>query len=1518
LIGTFPQAEGTRGKIVRSLHSTRLPIFFPFFIDRPVLPWECSPVMIAVNHPTVRPPASSGPTHLPFLEALEPRIAPAVIYVGPTAVGGQDYDDPAALPFREAKDVPVQAGDPAIFTAADTTSFYLDLKGGDTVNIWSDGWQPFIKVTGGRAFAFFLDKNSDMAPQANELTGLAVSAGARLEVGGSVDGDILAILDSRAGVISTNDLISGTQNIVGLNISGDVNGRIMAGGNINAVVVNGVEQINTGTPDGPYAYSFGGTGAAPGTGEGIIAAFDPGLRKAGGNITNVTVGYANAIWAADGGASGKGGEVVNVTVGADTDGIRILAGAGGDGIATSTGGGVGGKVSQVLIKGISDPTQDLIEVSAGDGGDAFAGAKATGGKGGHVEKIFIGYDLDGRTYIEAPNLLKDRILVSGGDGGAGTSAGAGGAALNINILAAPDFIPGFDEIQVLGGNGGLLAAGGTKAGLGGNVSSFNIQNLDPAGGLGYSKTLVQAGDASASAELVAVPGSAGVGGSLLGGTLVGSEFILQAGNGSDTFAAGGAGGSVTNMFFGMRGAILLNDLEVVAGDGGLSGRGAGGLGGSITGISAPLAKMSSFVLEAGDGGTSGTALAGAAGGRGGSISKIGDITDSDSSGLTDVRVVAGDGGDGFRGGGLGGGIATLGYFANYASLDVIAGNGGNAMGPRGTGAAGGSIATVAFTTKTTGDLSQDVNILAGNGGNATGTGKGGVGGSITKANIQAVGNVNFLAGNGGGAENKGTTGNGGSIGSSAAASGLFAFSRDGDVIYRAGDAGVATAPTPSKGGIGGSITNAVASSNKDITFRAGDGQFGGAGGNLARIGYYGVSASGVADPDVAPWGNILVQAGTGSDAPTATTTAGRGGNITTLTGHTSDFNVGLFTSTAIDTSGLQHIAYYDASLSDLNYAVFDGVGWTITAVDQAGDVGQYASLALTSTDLPVISYYDATNGDLKLATFDGIAWTTDTIAAADNVGQFSSLVLDTTDLPRIAYYNQTDKDLDFASWNGLTWDFATIDSFGDVGMYASLAYDPVMDILHAAYYAETGGNLKYAASIGGGAWTAKNVDTVGNTGLHTSIAVNPLNSNVGISYFNQTVGSIRYAEGTAAGDFAGSLKFLVDGSAGDGPGQATSVAFNPVTGDPSVSYATFFGSSSFMTVKAAEADPLTGEYEWPDDPVFVGLGGTQSSIAFDVAGDAYLSFHNRDVGSLDAAVIDYSVVPPAVVKVETVSDQSDSTFVFNAGNGGNSGRAGLGGSISGISILGGEAEFSILAGNGGTGDATGGAGGSIANVAVRPDVVVRAIAAGDGGDTLKGKGANGGTVNKVDVAGDIGFRSGQAYGFATDGSLMGGLFAGRGGFNTADPANTKLFGKAGNVTNITAMAIASIVAGRDASPQLVGTVDGIFLRGLERATVDPTGAFTNFGTANLVGGKAGDPSLPGADGFNSSLGVTAPSDAATTPWAIGATTPTDGLIAALNLTAKRNFSPLALLTNTENKKTLPPDYNLIVPTVPLA
>lgn len=227
------------------------------------------------------------------------------------------------------------------------------------------------------------------------------------------------------------------------------------------------------------------------------------------------------------------------------------------------------------------------------------------------------------------------------------------------------------------------------------------------------------------------------------------------------------------------------------------------------------------------------------------------------------------------------------------------------------------------------------------------------------------------------------------------------------------------------------------------------------------------------------------------------------------------------------------------------------------------------------------------------------------------------------------------------------------------------------------------------------------------------------------------------------------------------------------------------------------------------------------------------------------------------------------TTAFRAGQGGGGGgasnAAAAGGSLDQIKLTGpngigaNPVTLTFDAGDGGTAGAAkaGGAGGSVTNVTLfnlATSTTVHHLAAGDGGSGFKSGGA-GGTINEVHVAiageatGDIGLRSSAAFGY-DPATGAGGLFAGVGG------NGGKRGGLPGDVMNITANAIASIAAGKGATPQLAGIVDHILLNGLAASNADNTGAFTNFDTANFVG-SVQNPTAAGASVYKTGDGLIA-------------------------------------------------------------
>ena len=883
---------------------------------------------------------------MPFpllLESLEARIAPAVINGGPTSVGGQEYNSPGTS-FQAASDAPVEAGDPVIFTPGDTQHFFLDLKAGDTLRLYSaSGYSDFINVTSGRAYAFFFDSNNNGIPEANELTGLVLSSKAAVNVRGDVDGSILATLDAATGTFSTDGVTNnGVVRPSAPTVSGNVGqfdagtnslsfGHIVAGGSLTNITAGRINNLQSGTPAvydpmnpgvifATLAYDLGGTGSGA-AGDGVLGIYTPGSGIAGGSITNVSLNAADNILAGPGGIAGVGGKggaggsITNVKIVGDGGGLVIGAGAGGN--SAGSAGGAGGAVTQVVIAGVSDSTSNPINIFGGVGGDSLTGKAGLGGK---VDKIWVGYQYDstGKLIVVSENTLLNQVIVRGGDGGSGLTAGAGGGLTAVNIIAAPQETGPAHEIQLLGGHGGSLLANSTAAGAGGGISNFKIQNLDADGG-GISDVLVRAGNASDATALM--PGlklKVAAGGSITnlvakaGETwLVGQSFEFQAGNGYGSMAlgTGGAGGSVSNLYFSSYADQFLESLTVNAGAGGEFALGAGGAGGSITGLFVPISQLSRP-----DSRRVRVARGKRKQGRGGDPAGPG--FRFQTAVLAPVSITAGSGGESTSKAGGAEAIANVSYFGQSASLTVAAGSGGKGVS---AGGVGGGISALAFSSKAV-LPGATANVAAGNGGEATGAGKAGLGGSISNANVQTTGDVMVAAGNGGTTGAGGALGAGGSLGGTGAATGIFALSSAGSVTFTAGMAGSPGMGTPKAGAAGGFIAGVVGSAAMNMEFSAGNGSGAGKGGDISRIGFYG--AGGVS---TAFAGNLSVTAGNGGNPLTAKMAGGLGGSILSAVGSTSS----------------------DATKTVLFTA---GAGGGGSATSKAGNGGSVNGLTITSGD----------------------------------------------------------------------------------------------------------------------------------------------------------------------------------------------------------------------------------------------------------------------------------------------------------------------------------------------------------------------------------------------------------------------------------------------------------------------------------------------------------------------------------------------------------------------------------------
>jgi len=171
-------------------------------------------------------------------------------------------------------------------------------------------------------------------------------------------------------------------------------------------------------------------------------------------------------------------------------------------------------------------------------------------------------------------------------------------------------------------------------------------------------------------------------------------------------------------------------------------------------------------------------------------------------------------------------------------------------------------------------------------------------------------------------------------------------------------------------------------------------------------------------------------------------------------------------------------------------------------VDIAADVGAYCRIVLDDAGDPAIAYYDKTNQNLKFAHRTGAnVWSversTPPVMSASTSGWPSpparSALRSTT--PRMPT-------CDSRRTPG-SWTVTNVETAGDVGSHASVTGD-AEGVFHVSYDDVTNKRLRYARRDVFGNWTLETVDApAGATvGQFTSIAINPLTGQPAIAYYD--------------------------------------------------------------------------------------------------------------------------------------------------------------------------------------------------------------------------------------------------------------------------------------------------------------------------------------------------------------------------------------------------------------------------------
>ena len=801
---------------------------------------------------------------------------------------------------------------------------------------------------------------------------------------------------------------------------------------------------------------------------------------------------------------------------------------------------------------------------------------------------------------------------------------------------------------------------------------------------------------------------------------------------------------------------------------------------------------------------------GGAGAKGGALSQIQVLQDTDG-----FTLRAGNGGAGIVGklnGGAGGEVNTV-FVSGFTdttpgeAIRIFSGDGGAgapaALGKApGNGGAAGKLTNVfvgfdsvnKVPTQSAQLLSDYVEIESGTGGNGK---TGGLGGLLTNVRVltqasDAAGIFNEISvrsGDGG----KGIDLFGGAAGAGGAISKLdirnqHLLTLDPDILVEAGDGGVNDAPSVAKGGLGGSLTDVTLLGFNSVVHAGdgSDGKVGGLGGSLSKIRF-------VQFETILAY-TLELEAGQGGDGGNGN--GGNGGNLKDVKVLNSDLT--LFTVNAngggaggVATKGKGGLG---GSVTDLNVTDDDTglaiAGNFILRGGQGGDGtkgggkgGDLTKANFQSLDLAV----DARAGDGGMAVTEGNGGAGGMLNA---VSFAADGLLNGVPVNGFAYAGAGgDGAGKGAGGAGGDLKVVNINVDGNIEMVAGNGGNGTVigaagkggTILTSGAFATAGYGILQAGDAGAIGGKAANGGSILGGGANNLTALR-----------SETFLTILGGDGSNGG-FGGDIKGISFGS--------TAELLSPT---PSGEILIQAGDGSAVGKTAGKGGSINQVNGNPSS----GAGKFTKILAGDVLGVASKSANGGSITNVDLFGVGDDL------KVD------NTTFIIiEAGDANDSATATAGGK-------GGDVKFI-----------------SVSNL--DPDTLLRSVGAGDGGDAaaVKGKGGLGGTIDNVHVLGgvdvltdavlqgDIGVRQGQSFGYDT----MGGVFAGKGG-------GAAVAGLAGNVTNITADAIAAIVAGKSLTPTFAEKVEKITLNGLDRLKTAGNSPFTvqygALGTTPVLAGTA--------------------------------------------------------------------------------
>ncbi len=226
-----------------------------------------------------------------------------------------------------------------------------------------------------------------------------------------------------------------------------------------------------------------------------------------------------------------------------------------------------------------------------------------------------------------------------------------------------------------------------------------------------------------------------------------------------------------------------------------------------------------------------------------------------------------------------------------------------------------------------------------------------------------------------------------------------------------------------------------------------------------------------------------------------------------------------YNSLKVDRQGVPHVSYYDyrnpdGSVSDdLKYAYLSGSTWVTETIDGNQDRGKYNSLALDANGEPQISYFDSSGKLLYAKRNAGSGtWSTETVDSLNDCGRLNSIQVDAAGLPHISYTSLALAQVRYAHFDGAQWIIETVGGIGTLynSSVTSLALDRAGNP-HISYYDATDHALKYA-SRSAGVWTVQTVDRGGDVGWYSSLVLDATDRPI-ISYYDATTRALKIAYG---------------------------------------------------------------------------------------------------------------------------------------------------------------------------------------------------------------------------------------------------------------------------------------------------------------------------------------------------------------------------------------------------------------------